>query len=289
MVLPGESEEALLKHEYVEALIRQAGGSPHPHIVRQRMYSFHAIRATNFSQGRTFLLGDAAHMMPPFGGQGLNSGLRDAHNLYWKLALVLHGNAHARILDSYHTERSRHVAQMIAISSRLGGIVMPRKRPLALGRDAILLTLNAIPVVRASIREAKPKPQPRYKHGWFLSSNTRMGRSLTGYMLPQPEISLQPGDHILLDELMGDGFAIIRLHDNPSEAFALLKHSLWQRLKMRFVCVSPNEDAEFTRFLRHKRDLFVLVRPDRHILGVFNEQQADSFAVKFEQLLAGIA
>jgi 3-(3-hydroxy-phenyl)propionate hydroxylase len=287
MVLPGEDEVELLKQENVETLIRQSGGSVHPHIVRQRIYSFHAIRAESFSQGRVFLLGDAAHMMPPFGGQGLNSGLRDAHNLCWKLAFVLHGHAHPRLLDSYHTERSWHVARMIALSALLGSIVMPRKRSLALGRDALLLTLNAIPAIRTYIREARPKPQPRYKQGWFLSGSNRMSRALAGCMLPQPEISLQPGHHLLLDELMGDGFAIVRLHDNPSQAFAPLTHDLWQRLQTRFVCVSPDEDLTFTRFLRNRRDLFVLVRPDRHIMGVFDEQNADQFVTECEKMLNG--
>jgi 3-(3-hydroxy-phenyl)propionate hydroxylase len=288
MILPGETEDILLKRENVSALIRQAGGTLQPQIVRQRIYSFHAIRAASFSQGHIFLLGDAAHMMPPFGGQGLNSGLRDAHNLCWKLSMVLNGLANPRLLDSYHTERSHHVAQMIAVSSLLGRIVMPRKRSLALCRDAILLSLNAIPAIRTSIREAKPKPQPRYKEGWFLFTGIRASRALAGSMLPQPEIALQPGHHLLLDELLGDGFTIIRLHDNPSEAFAPLTHNLWKRLQMRFVCVSPNEDAEFTRFLRNKRDLFVLVRPDRHILGVFDEQHADQFVEKLERLLKGM-
>ncbi len=288
MVLPGEAEEALLKQENVAALIRQAGGAPHPQIVRQKIYSFHAIQAASFSQGRTFLLGNAAHMMPPFGGQGLNSGLRDAHNLCWKLSFVLHGLAHPRLLDSYHSERSQHVAQMIAISSLLGSIVMPGKRSLALVRDAVLLTLNAIPPLRTSIREARPKPQPRYKRGWFLFDNNRVSRSLVGYMLPQPEIAIQPGQYILLDELLGDGFALLRLHDNLSEAFALLKHDLWSRLHTQFVCVSPTEDAEFTRFLRNERDLFVLVRPDRHILGVFDEKNANKFVMKLEKLVSGV-
>ena len=62
-------------------------------------------------------MGDAAHMMPPFGGQGLNSGLRDAHNLTWKLAMVLRGLASKQLLDTYHEERHRHVARMIRLSS----------------------------------------------------------------------------------------------------------------------------------------------------------------------------
>src|SRR5207302_8285482 len=99
---------------------------------------FHSTLAQSFSQGRVFLLGDAAHMMPPFGGQGLNSGMRDAHNLSWKLAMVLQGLAAPQLLDSYHQERYRHVAQMIRFSSFLGSIVMSTAQPVAFCRYIIL-------------------------------------------------------------------------------------------------------------------------------------------------------
>jgi hypothetical protein len=207
----------------------------------------------------------------------------------WRQALGVHGLAgRIRGMPTRASGSIDQAKKMIAISSLLGKIVMPRQRLLALGRDALLLALNAIPAVRASIREARPKPQPRYKQGWFPSSNSNISRALTGYMLPQPEISLQAGHHVLLDELLGDGFAVIRLHDNPSTAFAPLTHDLWTRLQTRFVCVSPTEDAGFTRFLRNSRDLFILIRPDRHILGVFDETNAGQFVAKFEQLLAGV-
>ena len=86
-------------------------------------------------------------MMPPFGGQGLNSGLRDAHNLCWKLSLVLHGLAHPQLLETYHQERHKHVAQIILFSSFLGNVVMSTKRPVAFGRNLLLEGLNSIPAV----------------------------------------------------------------------------------------------------------------------------------------------
>src|SRR5581483_9010397 len=100
MLLPGEREEDLLNPKTIEALIQQARAVSLPQatsqpysIYRRAIYTFHAAIAARFAQGRIFLLGDAAHMMPPFGGQGMNSGLRDAHNLCWKLALVLQGHS----------------------------------------------------------------------------------------------------------------------------------------------------------------------------------------------------
>ena len=147
MLLPGEIEEDLLRKDSITALIKQAGGSPPSEIIRRTIYTFHSTIAKNFSKGRVFLMGDAAHMMPPFGGQGLNSGLRDAHNLSWKLAMVLRGLASKQLLDTYHEERHRHVARMIRLSSFLGNIVMPTKRPVAYFRDICFHLLNRLPTV----------------------------------------------------------------------------------------------------------------------------------------------
>ena len=107
MLMPGEKEQELLQEKNIASLIQQAGGSPQSTIIRKTIYTFHSTLAERLSKGRVFLLGDAAHMMPPFGGQGLNSGLRDAHNLTWKLAMVLRGLAGKQLLDTYHEERHR--------------------------------------------------------------------------------------------------------------------------------------------------------------------------------------
>src|SRR5712692_10486316 len=148
MLLPGETEEHMLEPQTISALLQQTGAPPHLHVIRESIYTFHAAQAQTFSQERVFLLGDAAHMMPPFGGQGLNSGLRDAHNLIWKLAMVLCGSGNDHLLDTYHEERHRHVAQMIRFSSFLGTIVMSTKGSVAYCRDMAIDLLNRLPTVR---------------------------------------------------------------------------------------------------------------------------------------------
>ncbi|TMD74895.1 MAG: hypothetical protein E6I97_14850 [Chloroflexi bacterium] len=155
MLLPGEIENDLLRIDSIATLIKHAGGSPHSEIIRQTIYTFHSTIAQNFSKGRVFLLGDAAHMMPPFGGQGLNSGLRDAHNLCWKLAMVLYGLASDGLLDTYHEERHRHVAQMIRFSSFLGSIVMSTNKPAAYCRDIVFHLLNQVQAIREILSEGR--------------------------------------------------------------------------------------------------------------------------------------
>lgn len=312
MLLPGETETELLQPEKISALIRQAGGSLQPHIIRSAIYTFHSTLARRFSQGRVFLLGDAAHMMPPFGGQGLNSGLRDAHNLCWKLPLVLSGLAHPQLLETYHQERHKHVAQMILFSSFLGNVVMSTKRPLAFGRNLLLEGLNSIPAIRDYVAEARMKPQPKYTDGFFIPDGKRANRAITGFMLPQPEVTTLQGGNMLLDELLGTGFAIIAFRPSTNGAFAQLHSTFWESLNTRMICVQPqlrcnelrlysemtpmnSNSAAFTtvtsnddNFLRNNRDLFVVVRPDRYVLGVFTEEKAEQFVSAFKRLLCPV-
>src|SRR3989440_5221204 len=294
MLLPGEIENDLLRTDSIAALIKQAGGSPHSEIIRRTIYTFHSTIAQNFSKGRVFLLGDAAHMMPPFGGQGLNSGLRDAHNLSWKLALVIHGLAGDQLLATYHEERHKHVAQMIHFSSLLGNIVMPTRRSVAYCRDMLFQVINLLPVIRAFLTEARIKPQPKYMSGFLLSAGERKHYTPVGQMLPQPKVIKTKGKEALLDEILGPGFALLRFHHNPDEAFTSLKSDFWERLGARFVCIQPglphraghnakregltyNAPKEAVgiasmplavvqlndaNFLRSHRDVFIVVRPD---------------------------
>src|SRR6266852_8445968 len=221
MLLPGETEKEVFASATISKLLQQTGAFPNTQIIRQAVYTFHSTLAKSLSKGRVFLLGDAAHMMPPFGGQGLNSGLRDAHNLSWKLSMVLQGLATSQLLDTYHQERYRHVAQMIRLSSFLGSIVMSTAQPVAFCRNIILHMLNTVPAVRKFLAEAGLKPQPRYKTGFLLSDGSN--KAITGALLPQPEVTTLQGQRVLLDEMLGPGFTVLRLHNNPEEAFAAIK------------------------------------------------------------------
>lgn len=281
MLLAGEKEEYLLRDEKIKALIQQVGGSRNPQITRRCIYTFHAALAQTFSKGRVFLLGDAAHLMPPFGGQGMNCGLHDAHNLGWKLQMVLQGLASPSLLDTYSQECHEHVARMIWLSKFLGKIIMPTSKPVALLRDGAFRSLNTIPAIREYLAEGRLKPQPRYKKGFVLFDGTRENRAITGMMLPQPEVKTPKSKKTLLDNILGTGFALLRLHDNPEEPFASIKASVWQRLGVRFVSI----ENEVDNFPLNQRDLFILVRPDRYIYGVFRQENADAFAVAFQKHL----
>jgi 3-(3-hydroxy-phenyl)propionate hydroxylase len=92
-------------------------------LVRSAVYRFHAVVAPNMQEGNVFLAGDSAHQTPPFAGQGLNSGMRDALNLAWKLSFIKRGLATEKILDTYTTERAPHVRSTIAHAVDMGRLI----------------------------------------------------------------------------------------------------------------------------------------------------------------------
>jgi 2-polyprenyl-6-methoxyphenol hydroxylase-like FAD-dependent oxidoreductase len=116
MKLPGETNEDLQNPDKVWELLSPWITRNEATLVRHALYTFRSRVAANWNNGRALLAGDAAHVMPPFMGQGMCSGLRDAWGLAWRLDLLLSGKASERLLDSYTEERRAHVTEVINIS-----------------------------------------------------------------------------------------------------------------------------------------------------------------------------
>jgi 3-(3-hydroxy-phenyl)propionate hydroxylase len=174
-------------------------------LVRKAIYGFHARLANRWNDGRVLLAGDAAHLTPPFAGQGLNSGIRDAANLAWKLAAVLHWNAGPALLDSYEQERRPHAAALIRMALRIGAYMQPKSVPQAFLAQTALRLAFLVPACRDYVLQLKFKPKPRFAQGWFL----RTARHAAAELLPQPAVERADGSTVLLDALLGDGFAVI--------------------------------------------------------------------------------
>ncbi|HYB02378.1 MAG TPA: bifunctional 3-(3-hydroxy-phenyl)propionate/3-hydroxycinnamic acid hydroxylase [Ktedonobacteraceae bacterium] len=284
MLHPGENEEELLRDESIRSLIRQVGGSRNPQIRRRQIYTFHAAIAETFSKGCVFLLGDAAHLMPPFGGQGMNCGLRDAHNLSWKLQKVIQGKAGTALLETYDQESRARAGDLMRFSMFLGRIIMPKSKTVAFVRDSVFFTLNTIPPVRNYLSQAGIKPQPRYKKGFLFVDGSRASKTLAGVLLPQPEIKTAQGQTTLLDNVLGQDFALLRIGHNSEKAFTSLDVDDWQQLGAQFVSL----ENEIEGFPANQRDLFILVRPDRYIYGVFKDENAHAFILTLRKHLASI-
>jgi 3-(3-hydroxy-phenyl)propionate hydroxylase len=211
MMLPGEKEEDLLDERYVRSLLaRHSAEDARLPIARKVIYRFHARMAERWRAGRIFLAGDAAHLTPPFAGQGMNSGVRDAQNLGWKLAQVLRGHLGPAALDTYEAERKDHAWALIQMAVRMGHVMMPRSRLRAFLTQTAFRVLGLYRPARDYVMQMKYKPQPHFAEGLVAGS---AGASVRGRMFPQPLVERRDGSKVLLDQLIGKGFAIVEWDD----------------------------------------------------------------------------
>lgn len=265
MQMPGESGEALLAEAKIRQLLAPYVDPARVEIERKVVYAFHARVADAWSRGRVFLAGDAAHMMPPFAGQGMNSGMRDAANLAWKLAAVVAGRAGPEILDSYERERAPSVRTMVNLSRRLGAVIMPTKAPVARLRDVLFRLVNLSAGLQAFIRRGGLLPDPEIGKS-RLAPGKRDG--VAGAMLPQPLADGAP-----LDGWIGAGrWCALGVGVDPERELTAPDLDRLRAMKAVFLRLDlpggPGlrvEDPEFLAWARTRRVRAVLVRPDRFI------------------------
>jgi 3-(3-hydroxy-phenyl)propionate hydroxylase len=221
-------------------------------IIRQATYTFRARVADRWRLGRVFLLGDAAHQTPPFIGQGLGAGLRDAANLAWKLAAVLHGQAGEEILDTYERERRPHVTRTIRAAVTIGWALTGGQDRAAVIRRIALAGLCRLPGFSTAVVDSA---SPRLTGSALLDRRRLSRRDPAGRLCPQPAI-IADRDQDRLDDLLGDGWVL--LTDGPATAPAGVRH-------VDISALGPGGAAQLRRWLRKHRTQTVLVRPDRII------------------------
>jgi 3-(3-hydroxy-phenyl)propionate hydroxylase len=220
MLFPGEDSEEMLTPAKVRELLRHHVPDPDAiDVVRARVYTHHSRIAERFVIGRVALAGDAAHLMPPWAGQGMNTGLRDAFNLAWKLTAIVRGTAAPSLLQSYEEERRTHARAMIDLSTTLGRLLSPTRTLTARSRDAFFRAATVAPGARRWILEMRFKPQPAYRSGVFLpdEDRTRRRRPAVGRMFIQPDVEVSRGTSVKLDEVLGPGFAVIGFECDPAQ------------------------------------------------------------------------
>ncbi|WP_220700495.1 FAD-dependent monooxygenase [Mycetocola zhadangensis] len=177
-------------------------------IDRAVIYRFNGLIADSWQRGSSFLLGDAAHMMPPFAGQGLNSGIRDAANLCWKLLAVAAGHAPEHTLASYQSERFAHARATIRLSERLGRVVMTTSPRLAAFRDEAIERALTTEEGRDFFEHMRYRPDPRFTEGLLAAT----ADAPTGRQIGQPRcFDTSSAAVSLLDDLTGSGWALFRV------------------------------------------------------------------------------
>lgn len=257
MLLPQESDEDALDETRIRALLSRWIDPGHVEIVRAAVYRFHGLVAQHWRRENVFLLGDAAHQTPPFYGQGMCHGLRDAAQLVWKLRLVLDGKADAAILDTYQQEREPHVRAIIAASLAAGAAVCILDPVAAAARDA---RFRAEEEARRDATVAMTDVVPPLKAGLVDPDSG-------GARVPQPTVATRAGT-AKLDDLLAGRFTLLTLDAAPALDPA------WQAIGGQVLSLAPNGgtsisdptgtlqtwfDADGTRW--------ALLRPDRYVFA----------------------
>jgi len=299
-LLPGETESAMIETATVERLIRSHGADPLARIRRKVVYRFHARVAPQWRFGRVFLAGDAAHLTPPFAGQGMNSGIRDAHNLAWKLASVLAGQAGAGLLDSYESERKDHIWQMVHLALRMGRVMSPRNRLHGFMIQSAFRLLKLWPAAADYVAQMKYKPKPRFTSGFILPDG-KGRQDVVGRLLPQPVIIDTQGRRQLLDETLGSGFVLLIRGERAEACFAGLRQPIWDKLAVLRIALLPagasatptegvttifETEEGMSDTLLHLPDCALLLRPDHYVAAVIRLGDPDGMVAAIERLVA---
>lgn len=210
MLFPGEDSEVMLEPAKVQELLsRHVADASKLNVIRARVYTHNSRVAGSFVVGRICLAGDAAHITPPWIGQGLNAGLRDALNLAWKLSWILRGKLKPSLLASYHDERHAHAKAMIDLADLFGAVLSQRNRFIAWMRDRLFLSIKDIPRVRDYVLQMKFKPMPRFKRGIVQDSGDKVRDDIVGRMFIQPNVERDRGQVRRLDDVTGPRFALV--------------------------------------------------------------------------------
>ena len=246
MLMPGDDESDIVRPMRIWPMLAHAIGPDDARIERSAIYTFHSLTAVPWRRGRVLLAGDSAHQTPPFLGQGMCAGIRDASNLAWKLELVVAGAAGDALLDTYEAERSPHVREFIELAVRLGSIIQATDPDVAEARDAAF---------HANGPEIFDFPQPRLGRGIWLDDAPACGA-----VFPQPRLA----DGRRLDEAVGNRFAVLSLEPLDLEP---RRRGNGRRKGPDFAIVdAPGPAVE--RWLAAHGAVAVIVRPDRYVFAL---------------------
>ncbi|MDT2023746.1 bifunctional 3-(3-hydroxy-phenyl)propionate/3-hydroxycinnamic acid hydroxylase [Methylocella sp. CPCC 101449] len=242
MVMPGDDPQTIDRPDTVWQLLSPWLTPQDGELVRRALYTFHSLIAEKWRKNRLLIAGDSAHQTPPFLGQGLCAGIRDAANLGWKLASVVNG-ASEDLLDTYQSERHAHVRAFIQEAVRLGSIIQTTDPQVAAARDQAML--------RGGPEEMVNLSPP-------LGPGLHQGGRVAGTILAQPRLSTGQ----LLDDAIGKGFGLIGAAplDPPlARCVADISGDL----------VSIVDEA-LAPWLKEADARWIVLRPDRYVFGTAN-------------------
>jgi 3-(3-hydroxy-phenyl)propionate hydroxylase len=197
---------------------------------------------------------------------------------------------------------------MILFSSILGKIIMSGRPIVAQIRDRVLQNISAIPPLRQQLSDMRVKPAPHYTHGFLLPARLTTFYQLRGTLLPQPAVQTNAGNHVHLDDILGQQFTLLRLYEEHTQPFEHCRADIWQQLGTRYVCLYRNQQemqhngaqpdpiisivdstGQLAQHLHHNTNVLMLLRPDHYIMGVFRVAATQAVEQALIQQIAGSA
>lgn len=307
MLMEDEDEDTMCEEGNIRRLIRAHIGDAveQLEIIRIRAYTHNSRVAQRFVKGRVALIGDAAHITPPWAGQGLNSGLRDVGNLCWKVAMVVLGRADAAILQTYDTERRGHATDLITLADNMGA-VLGMTNPLVAGvRDWLFQAVDTVDSLREHLLEFRFKPRAILTQGLVHHERPLDVREedQVGQLFIQPWVEDAQGRRQRLDDVLGPWYAVIGFRTNPIAHLSEQAKAAWQALDTRFVQVNRSRsgyarhqplqtegvvcvedvDNRLEQWFGQVRDTVVVVRPDRFVAAITTPERLEATLAKLQR------
>lgn len=283
VVKEDDDRRRLFDDETIRDLLAPWGNVDDMAIERKTIYTFHSRIADTFQTDNVFLVGDAAHITPPFAGQGLMAGLRDTYNLAWKVSGVLNGQLRGDVLETYSTERIPQVQQINFFAKFIGSILLPQKRLSVFCRDVVINLTKALRL-HSSTKPAHLRKMSNHINGTTFRNWSVSKFRKTGFELPQFEVGDATGQRNLIDRFTGDHFYLIAMGADPTEMLTPTVLARWNAIGGRalrietekadaapYDCTRPSK-ADLLDKAGHYKSLFehgrrvLVVRPDKMIV-----------------------
>jgi 2-polyprenyl-6-methoxyphenol hydroxylase-like FAD-dependent oxidoreductase len=261
MLLPDEDRDEIAKPEAAWRLLEPWGLSPeNAKLERSAVYQFQAKWAKQWVQDRCMIAGDAAHLMPPFAGEGMCAGLRDAVALSWRLAGILDGSLPQDVLQSYESERMEHAKHYIQFSQDLGEIICITDPDKAAERDARM-------IAELDARNHQPITGDLVKLGIGAWCEDTAG---AGELSPQGFVRFNAIED-RFDQAVGQSWMILAIDQRTQGLLSPEQSELFAQLNGRVLSVGPEEydvqtlDDSYTKWMHEVDGNYAIIRPDFYV------------------------
>lgn len=279
-MLPHETPDQFDNHDAVWKVLGEFVDTSALEHCRTAVYRFHALVIEQWRQNRIFLMGDAAHQMPPFLGQGLCAGVRDAFNLAWKLDLVMRNKASPNLLDTYCEERKRHVRTVVGHAKSFGLIIGELDEAAARVRDQRMQQ----ELVSGTAETIRQRFIPGLEAGLIDKDSDAVPSFSAGELFVQPWVRQSEEPWKRLDDVLGARFAIVATSLDLLDGLGLDLSARWKSLDGQGIVVKSvaksivssvgtefifeERDDLLSKWLNEREAVAVIARPDRYVYGI---------------------